>query len=870
MSAKKVPSLVWAIAFELEKALNAAADSWIRVELPIDWPVDSAIADWLCEQFPNLAVGVLKPLAPEAFSKGSAEITADPSIMTQWRALRPRDQLPTVIVGSATGPDESGLRAAPIVVSEEMVFKTWRGALAGWLHEHAPSNTLEPAVHALIDSAELGDLDPCRLDVYFQQVFKKPDTAVSSMPSELWRVNLFPDSRLLDVGLAHAQVKQNVEMRRLVLSMGDTVADQRRLDRLKSAAGGPTRDGKTKIAKAVLAYSDSRDAGALKGAELAVLREIVNPKAPPKPPQPRPLDFFDFLDQLALADADDRRLATDQLKESWDLDSVESVDLAASLSLSDGTTVDVRFAVEPAADNYWVSGPGAEEQIVATNEVASSWRDWRPWPADGIRATASFLVESAGALDTMLGSDLFEPVVSDFLATRANLQIYERWLKGSSLPLLVLNESARDAVRDFLRAWDALIQTTLSIPSESSELIRNDLLLLEAIWGSNDGKPWCVLGSLHPYLLDPILQLADYCNAGMGTPDLGTKLSWAVDRSVPAYRILWTDDEILFLARDDDRYEYSTEHRSLHPAASTGDGIYQVAKSFLDYYPFGKSALVLTLIDPPRGGAVAKNIRRIAAEVDQLRVNVAVTRADSSQLETLGDQVHFLGRFDSVEDWLNKSPVRSHILFQFSPRQGGTATPAAIQGWGPTPGAHVAVKLSLKKTGQLAKGSKLTPFVTLEPRERNKVVVGLQSLSSINIGAPRLFEVEPMLPDEEMNHFVALQAVTEWAVLCAPSPLGLVPSRDSGGKVMYIGRESLSVYGMFVYATDLFAIRRVVTDRLKSIPAGPPNVKQVEDRLYALAVESTSGVLRMGKPKSEALWELVGLIVANENARSVS
>ncbi len=241
----------------------------------------------------------------------------------------------------------------------------------------------------------------------------------------------------------------------------------------------------------------------------------------------------------------------------------------------------------------------------------------------------------------------------------------------------------------------------------------------------------------------------------------------------------------------------------------------------------------------------------------------------TSQLEQLGEQVQFWGRHTSAKSWAEKAPVRSHLLFQFTARQGATATPAAIQGWGPTPGAHVAVRLSLKNPNFLKQGAMLTPFVTLEPRERNKVVVGLQSLAPVNQGSPRLFEVEPMLPEAEMDEFVALKAVTEWAVLCAPAPLGLVPARDPGNEVVYVGRESLSIYGMFVYATSLFAVRRVVTQRLKKIPAGPPDPKQVEDRLCTLAVESSSGVLRMGQ-QGNALWELLGLIVANESARTVS
>ena len=63
-------------------------------------------------------------------------------------------------------------------------------------------------------------------------------------------------------------------------------------------------------------------------------------------------------------------------------------------------------------------------------------------------------------------------------------------------------------------------------------------------------------------------------------------------------------------------------------------------------------------------------------------------------LEDLGDFVRNLGRFQHVSDWFDRAPVRSHLLFYFAERQPGSSI-AALQGWGPTPGAHVAPKIRM-------------------------------------------------------------------------------------------------------------------------------------------------------------------------------
>jgi hypothetical protein len=120
-----------------------------------------------------------------------------------------------------------------------------------------------------------------------------------------------------------------------------------------------------------------------------------------------------------------------------------------------------------------------------------------------------------------------------------------------------------------------------------------------------------------------------------------------------------------------------------------------------------------------------------------------------------------------------------------------------------------------------------------------------------------------MLRENQTALFAKLERVADWAIIGAPSPLGLIAPRNIGKDMVYLGRESLDTYGLFVYTTDLFPVRRIVTQQLRPAPV-MPEPKQVEDRLTELAVQSPNGVLRIGRSKGATLWEQLGNIASSK------
>jgi hypothetical protein len=857
------PGLTDAIVAELAASLDATADSWIRAEFPHDWPIGAALAALVVHRLP-LRVGVLRPFGiAHVANVPQAVVSGDPSEITRWRgeALEERRAWHTVVLGDARGRLEAGLQSVLRVPTHTDVLRRWAEMLVAWTEEAIHSRTPQPLLRELIQLAIDGQVDANAVDEYIGDAAGGDEEQyLDKLRALLWYLDLFPDHHVLDSGRAAARLDRNFFVKRLLLSATDTPAELTRLRRLEDAA-----EQGDSAARGALDYRATRDRSALEGVELEAILRIIEPprRRPIEPPEPRPFDLFQFLDASAAAERSEIEAVLAALHGDWDLDAREEIELLAEFG---NRNVRVVVTPVPPEGNPWLGSGEFADQKVAFMGGEDADRDWLRFV--GTPVSGSMLLDRARAQDEFLGGTRFETLVSEYLEARAGLVRFERWLRESALELLLLSEDARGAVSRFLGGWHELIDAA-SETQGGAELLRKELALLEAVWGAPTQTPedflWCACGPLHPYLLEPLLTLVTATLDDLAVPELGSKLEWAFERAIPAFSVTWGLGKTFFLARRGDVFVFETVPPSVRPATRSGDGLYQLARAFMGYHPYGERGLVITLIDPPKGGAIQKNLRRIEQSTKNLRVYLVTTRGDSAQLEELGETVRNLGRFESLEEWLRRSPVTSHLLVYFAPRPAAGAAPAPAD-WGPTSGAHVALQVQLRSGGLFGHG--LSPSVTFEPRSSNRAVVSLQRLAAPEIGSPDLFQIHPMLSTDAAQALVGVAEHTEWLVVGAPSPLGLVAPREIGESLNYLGREPLGAYGLFAYATALFAVRKYVTEEFRDLPL-LPNADEVEARLTDLAVRSPNGVLRIGGTQGKTLWEQVGVMVATTMSRAL-
>jgi hypothetical protein len=142
-------------------------------------------------------------------------------------------------------------------------------------------------------------------------------------------------------------------------------------------------------------------------------------------------------------------------------------------------------------------------------------------------------------------------------------------------------------------------------------------------------------------------------------------------------------------------------------------------------------------------------------------------------------------------------------------------------------------------------------------------------LSRGNAQADKWYQVSPVLDASKEGALCALGKICDWLVLATPSPIGVVPPRNfPKNDLTYLGYESAGVYGLFVYSSDLFPIRKRIQAQLVQAPIAP-DVRAIEEQIRRHASATPNGVLSLGMP-STALLEQLGLITAARRAERIS
>lgn len=879
------PTLRKAITESLRSGFARADDDWVRIDVPPDWPLGEAIGDL---NIPALRVGVLTSHA--ALADDLPNALTDASVLTEDRngTTTERRAKPTLLVGDATGTQESGLSRIYVTLREPEVFALWRDLSTAWLRDAIDNETPAPVLMYLFEETELGTFEAGQLDAYLQAVAAAPeDQRLDRMKDALPALDLLPDPGLLNSGVARSRIQQNLAVRELVLASPDSNAEIREIDKIKQAAAAGNVS-----AVALLAFSRNQTPESLKAADLEEVREILRrPKRPPKGRSTRALDLYDLLNNEdgKIANADIRTALT-SLGDAWKLDGGNEQTLTTSVAVEDrhlDVKVDVKAFCEPGESAWFDTGlqpHQGREAWLAFSSASRTDLDWTSGNGLSALIDAERLLEEARGQDDIeeLGGG-FEDLVQEYLDARAALLPYERWLAHSVQELLLLDETARTAVRSFLLSWQTLVDAALNVKSDVPAPLNPWLTLLETLSVPGPGSPEQLvaasLGPFHPYALGPRLRIADYAVTGVGQAGLGDRLLWALDRSVPAYPVITLLQNRLYYQSSAGavvRFDETPQKQA--PPARTGGGLFEIALSYVGYHPYlqGESEiaepsghLVLLLVDPPLGGGVQRDVQRLTNLLDgNLRVYVLTTRAGSARLEDVDDVVVSLGHYDSLEDWTRRNDLKVHISFIFVEAPPGHAASSAA-GMGPPPGAGVAPVIRVTPPGPTEpKTQELIPWVSFAPMEENRAVISLTALSTDRQEAAKIFEVRPVIEDVLGTRAGALVDVTDWIVIGAPTPLGVVAPRQVGGDYTYLGREALGPYGLFAYARSLFSLRRRIQSYLKAVPVFPAE-DVVESRIEALAAESKNGLLRMGKAQAVGFWEQVGVMMATDVGRGL-
>jgi hypothetical protein len=842
-----IPSYTDALGSTIKTALERSDDKLLRVEDIFGADVDELME--LVDADKAMRFGFITPYTTQACRRRTS-VSRDPRQITKWRneSIRMRRNSPIIIIGAATGREESGLRKVPFIVRPPEVLRVYRSSIFSYLKDNIRSTSPKPLCGALISMVGESLIDIKELDGFFKRVLRDNTAAIDELQKDLWKLRLIPDPRALDDDAPGPRLTRNYQTVELLRNQADTSLEEKQLERLEAAA----EEGNATAIFAMKFRSTGKKAE-LKNIELDALLALMSPRVTTRSDSRRKVaDFFGALDS-GLLDADKLKAITKQ----W----MPDAEVWTKEMEIDGHSVRVLWRADKNAYNILPE----EGQIIATKRKADIDVELAE------RFFSEDILAAARNADVVKGTDLYESLTQTLVATRAKVAPFLRWHEDL-LTLLIANDDYRASAGDYLSAWEKLADTA----NDETEMaavsaLMRFLSLLDGHWvqpaaGSTGGEYQSVeLFCIHPYVLRPLLELATYARTHAGEPKLGARLLWAYDRVLPAYPAIWRDADLFIHSEGAETPTYTQRALRALPSLNTARGISEIIRSFVGLHSYTKRHLSILLIDPPIGGGIGGALNSCIGNgelVERMTVFIAHTDRRDTEFPSVHAKVEYLGNIKSAEAWAQETGVAVHIAVAF--RRARDASAGSHTGIAaPSRGLHNSLTASLvpPERADGESGTSWVPKVFLQPRDSNDVVRRVMLLSRQSYSADRLYRISPMLPEQDAVELEKISKICEWFVIASPSPIGLVPPRVfPGNSLTYIGREDCGPYGMFVYARDLFPVRKQFESLLDEAPmAASP--EQVEAEVRKLALKVPNGILRLGRAEGQVIAQ-VGLMAS--------
>src|SRR6266516_2913221 len=810
------PTVVDAAADVVREALETSQDRLVRLDCSAHFAVRRFID--VLDSNGQHRFGLTTPVKDVDVGR-SSRISHDPRQITRWRneSVSQRRQNPLVILGRASGRNEAGLRRCRVIISESAVLQRYRRLGETWIAQKVESAPPKSFFAAIVGMALEGLISVDELDDFCYLSSDPPRRAHVEPQKNLWRLGLFPDKRAMDGNRPGVRLSLNYDLREMRVSAPASDAEERRRARLVTAA-----ERGDEAATAAIAFANSRNKEALKNAELDAVRRILEERDTDPDDSPRRGGgFYDALGHGGIAPQLDR------IGEDWDPNDEE---FSESVEI-DGKRYDINFERDLSVgldDDEEEERPGVRdlaETLYWTRIEGSQTRE----PFLAMR-----LLEEADIVDRLAGTGTnCADLTKAFLEARVSIAPLIPWA-GNLVELLTMSKSVRERAESYRMRWTALVDFVLKCEDPAhTEQFRQRLCYIDADWEYRQLEDDSVehigaqLLPIHPFVLTPCVEIAQYARASLGRPGLGNQLRWAQDRSTPAYPAIWIGNETLLHREGSTSHPlFTAAERVARPPLNTGTGLVHLIRAYVGMHPYAAQSLRLLLVDPPEGGGVAAAIRQILSgeDVERVTVSAALWHAESARWEGLGVDVENLGRIARLDDWLAVQPA-SHIVVVF-----GRPRPAHVGGshsgaGGPSRGLQNALTVTLRvpqRMGPATQVDERVPCVTVQPRDSHDVVQLIMRLTRSSEREDRLFEIRPLLQGAEVAEWASFGRIGEWLAFAAPSPIGLIPPRSlPEHELVYIGREEVGSYALFVYAHDLYAVRRRLAVTLTRAPLAP-------------------------------------------------
>lgn len=864
------PTLTQAVGILVDEVMQASKDKLVRIDCGTEFDVQDLIE--VVGRDGERRIGITSPIKLPRGGR-TRHVASDARQITRWRnePIARRRATPLVILGHASGRDEAGLRRCPTVLSEQDILRQFRKVGSRWLIEHTEGGEAPPRLFtAIVDMALEGSLGIEELGSYCDHAFAPPSQAHLRPQKELWRLGLIPDAQAMDGDRPGVRLSMNLDLRETLVSAPSSSAEDRRRARLTHAA-----ESGNLTARAALEFAATRKVEFLKGMDLGELLLILDTRVETDDPPTglRGGGLYDAL-QTSVSREDLAAIGVDwnpaerEFNESVDIDGKK---FAITLQRDDG---DDPEGEDEDDDEGGGSTSEASEEPLFVMRIDGGESTESP------QYSGQNLIADAITLDQLANTGgVCRSLAEAFVEARDNIVPLALWGKHL-LEVLILAPQEREHVESYLSKWRALVDYVLNLEDQAhSGLLRLRLSHLDGEWEyrrTEDGSELVEgrLMPIHPFVLAPHLEISQYAIDNIGKADLADQIKWAQDRSIPAYPAVWIGDRTL-LHRGGRPWapEFAAKTPGARPPVNTPRGIVDLVRAYIGVHPYAALGVNILLVDPPEGAGITSALRQIRQKSLARATNVSTVlwHADALPWDPGAWDINNMGRIQDLPTWVANQRLRFNMIFVFGRPRTAHAGGSHQGSGGPSRGLQNALTVTvmpapmIQDAGASYTGD-LVPCVSIQPRESHDVVQLMMRLARWSDKDDRYFEVRPLLHGKELDLWSSFGQLSDWLAFAAPSPIGLIPPLSLGtAGLTFLGREELGSYALFVYARDLYAIRKKVVTALKSAPIAPQS-SEVERQLEKLALAVPNGVLRLGRGGPNIINSQIGLIVASHIA----
>jgi hypothetical protein len=203
-----------AIVDTINEAIDLSADKIVRVDIKSNWPVAAALTE-VIKTFPNCIVGLLDLSRARDLNDSGVKYNDNPHELTQLRNLsRNSSTDPLVLVGSASGKSQAGLKQLRTVVTQQHVTKKWNSNIKIVLENRFQEKELQirkNICETLLKFVNEKKLTGSSVDSYFSNIFDERQTESKFLDENLWLLGLMPDENLLSSSNVSSRLEFNAE-----------------------------------------------------------------------------------------------------------------------------------------------------------------------------------------------------------------------------------------------------------------------------------------------------------------------------------------------------------------------------------------------------------------------------------------------------------------------------------------------------------------------------------------------------------------------------------------------------------------------------------------------------------------------------------